>query len=170
MADTLRPDIQAAKDRLQTKIGANREINKLVEYLWEGEQVQLLAAGTYGAGQGLVALTDRRVLFLHDGWLSKTTEDFPIEKISSAQWSSGLMFGTLTIFASGNKAEISQMDKKDGKALADALRNRLSGHGQQQTAPAAPVDSAGSSFEMLKALRDRGVLTPDEFAQFVTRL
>lgn len=167
MSDELRPDIQAARDHMQSKIGAGREIRRLIEYLWDGERVQLLASGQYGPGTGLVALTDRRMLFVKDGRMSQTSEDFPIEKIASVQWSSGVMFGTLIVFASGNKAEIKQMDKKDGKQIADALRDRLA-PGQAPAAPAAPAPAAGgddvyAQLAKLGELRDAGILTAQEF-------
>lgn len=38
-------------------------------------------------------LTDRRLLFVQDGLTSKTTEDFPMDKVSSVQWSSGMLVG-----------------------------------------------------------------------------
>ena len=46
------------------KFGGGREIKRLTEYLWEGEQVERMTAGAYGKGTGLVILTDRRLLFL----------------------------------------------------------------------------------------------------------
>jgi hypothetical protein len=123
---------------MQNKIGAKREIRKLVEYLWDNEQVHLMASGTYGPGLGLVVLTDRRLLFVKDGMMSKTTEDFPLEKVASVQWSSGMLMGTLIVFASGNKAEITKMDRKDGKQIADAVRERLA----SGPAPAATPEPA----------------------------
>ncbi|MDA2805717.1 PH domain-containing protein [Nocardiopsis suaedae] len=196
MAEELRPDIQAAKDRMSSRIGANREMRKLVEYLWHGEQVTHLVSGAYGGGVGLVVLTDRRMLFLKDGWTSQTVESFPFEKVSSVQWSGGMMMGKIIVFASGNKAEITQVPKPDGKAMVDALNNVLAG-APQPAAPPAPSpapqppapqvppvppsfqqaavpaqDPLGAvpSFELVRALRDRGVVTPDEFAFIAQRL
>lgn len=150
MADEpLRPDIQAAADRMTTKAGAKREIRKLMGYLWEGEAVTHMAAGAYGAGTGLVVLTDRRLLFVMDGWTQSKTEDFPLERISSVQWSTGTLLGTLTVFASGNKAEIKNMSKVDGKTIADTIRARLASQpaqaGPQYGAypPAPPQQMAG---------------------------
>ncbi|XKK40326.1 hypothetical protein HFP72_06775 [Nocardiopsis sp. ARC36] len=77
-----------------------------------------------------------------------------------------------------NKAEIGQMQKPDGKAVVDAINSIISKgpvHAQAepahhappvQHAPSAPM----SSFEMVKELRNRGVLTPDEFGQIVNGL
>jgi hypothetical protein len=77
MAESLRPDIQAAKNKMQTRLGAGREMKRLTTYLWEGESVHLMAAGRYGGGTGLVVLTDRRLLFVMDGVMRQTIEDFP---------------------------------------------------------------------------------------------
>lgn len=168
---SLRPDIAAAADRMDVKTGAKREIVKLVEYLWEGELVQHMAAGNYGGGIGLVALTDRRLMFVKDGWVGKTSEDFPLDKISSVQWSSGMLTGTLTVFASGNKAAIGNMSKAGGKIIADTIRERLASGPPpvpQQTAPAAAPASAAQedvleTLRKLGELRDAGVVTSGEF-------
>jgi hypothetical protein len=128
-----------------------------------------MAGGAYGPGTGLVVLTDRRLLFLKDGVMRQVTEDFPLDKVSSVQWSSGLALGTFTIFASGNKAEIKNMNKKDGKQIADAARECLSNraHLAPSGPPATSVPgSDGDVYDQLRKLgelREAGVLTPDEF-------
>src|SRR4051794_9418680 len=90
-----RPDIAAARARMRVKFGAGREIKRLTDHLWEGETVDRMTTGTYGKGTGLVVLTDRRLLFVQDGVISKTTEDFPMDKVSSVQWTSGMMMGSI---------------------------------------------------------------------------
>lgn len=170
MSDHLRPDIESAKARMRVKMGGGREIKKLAGYLWEGETVQRMTTGTYGKGTGLVVMTDRRLVFVQDGVMSKSTEDFPYSKISSVSWNSGMMLGTLVVFASGNKAEIKNMNKDDGKEMADALRERLADSPASQTlatSASAPAAASGPDvMEQLKKLgelRDAGVLTPEEF-------
>jgi hypothetical protein len=169
MGAQLRPDIEAARSKMRIKMGAGREIKHLQEHLWEQEQVRAMTTGTYGPGTGLVVLTGRRLLFVKDGVISKATEDFPLEKISSVQWSSGLASGTITIFASGNKAEIKNVNKDDGKSLTDLLRAVITG----QAAVGARADESptgGSSSEdifdqlrKLGELRDAGIVTAEEF-------
>jgi hypothetical protein len=138
MAIELRPDIQAAKDRISTRMGAGREFKKLEGYLWEGEVVDCVCVGQYGRGTGLLVLTNSRLLFLVDGMTGSTFEDFPLGKITSVQWNSGFVQGTLTVYASGNKAEINNVAKPDGPPLADKVRAILAGH----TAPVAPTTPA----------------------------
>lgn len=139
MATELRPDIQSAKDRISTRMGAGREFKKLESYLWEGEVVDSVCVGQYGRGTGLLVLTNSRLLFLVDGMTGSTFEDFPLSKITSVQWSSGFVQGTLTVYASGNKAEINNVAKPDGPPLADKVRAILAGH-------TAPVASAPPAF------------------------
>lgn len=123
----VRPDIDAATVRLPSALGAKREIRKLPEVLREDEKVRMLATGQYGGGQGLVVMTDKRLLFFKHGFLRQVVEDFPYNRISSVQWTAGPLLGTLTVFTSGNQAEIKAMPKDSGKALADKLRARLAG-------------------------------------------
>lgn len=161
----LRPDIEAAKSKMRVKLGGGREIKKLPEHLWDGESVLAMTTGAYGKGVGLVVMTDRRLLFVQDGFMSKTSEDFPYSKISSVSWGSGLAMGTITVFASGNKAEIKNVQKEDGKSMVDALRERLAD--SPATAPAAPAAAPANDImgqiKQLGELRDAGVLTAEEF-------
>ena len=142
-----------------------------------------MVSGTYGSGTGLAVLTDRRLMFVKDGWVGKTTEDFPLDKISSVQWNSGIMFGKLTVFASGNKAEITNVGKQAGKAIADTIRERLASGPTyppqppaQPPTPVAPApapasappadmsrDEVFSALRQLGELRDAGIVTDAEF-------
>ena len=157
---------------MDSKLGAKRELRALPEHLWEGETVERLSSGTYGNGVGIVVVTDRRMLFLKDGRMSKTSEDFPFDKISSIQWSTGMLVGTITVFVSGNKAEIKGVGKVDGKGIVDHVRNKVSNKQsveQQDPLIAAPVAQAAppedilGTLKSLGELRDAGVVTPDEF-------
>lgn len=172
VAFNVRPDIDAAAAKLKSTMGSKREIERLPEVLWEGETVEMLATGVYGKGNGLVAMTSHRLIFLKHGIMSQQVEDFPYTRISSVQWSGGMLMGTLQVFASGNKAEIKQMPKDVGKDLADALRARLGGvtPGTPPTGPAAAPAPAGgqgvaSRLATLDQLRSQGLVTEQEYAE-----
>lgn len=168
----VRPDIDAAAAKLKSTLGSKREIQRLPEVLWEGETVVMLATGVYGKGNGLVAMTDQRLIFLKHGIMSQQVEDFPYGRISSVQWSGGMIMGTLQVFASGNKAEIKQMPKDQGKDLADALRARIAGvvpgappaGAASAPAPAAGQDVAGR-LATLDGLRSQGLVSEQEYAE-----
>lgn len=75
--------------------------------------------------------------------------------------------GKITIFASGNTSEITNVNKDDGKEIVDKIRHMLSAPREQT--PPAPVASssvAADPIEQLKRLgelRVAGVLTSEQF-------
>ncbi|WP_051744832.1 PH domain-containing protein [Streptomyces yerevanensis] len=176
----VRPDIDAAAARLGGVVfGSKREIAKLPEVLWEGEAVHMLATGNYGGGLGLLAMTDHRLIFLKHGFMSQQIEDFPYSKVSSVQWNGGIVQGTLTVYASGNRAEIKQIPKADGKALADRLRMHIAqGSTPAATAPAsavggqptAPVQDIASRLATLDQLYAAGAVSDAEYQDRRTKI
>ncbi|MEV4923680.1 SHOCT domain-containing protein [Streptomyces roseoverticillatus] len=171
----VRPDIDAAAEKIAPAIGSRREIEQLPSVLWEGETVDMLASGTYGGGGGLVALTNLRLVFFKHGIMSQKLEDFPLGNISSVQWSAGLLMGTLSVFASGNRADIKQVPKPHGEALSGRLR-MLIATAQAPTAPAAPaapalaaaptgVQDVASRLATLDQLRAAGAITDAEYQE-----
>lgn len=165
----LRADIAAAKKKMGVRLGAGREIKRLPRHLWENETVELMTTGMYGKGIGLVVLTDRRLLFVHEGVMSQSSEDFPMDKVSSVEWRSGLVQGEIVIFASGNKTEIKSVAKDDGKQIVDTIRHRISApsDGLPSARPSSETSTAAADpieqLRKLGELRDAGVLTPEEF-------
>ena len=174
----VRPDIDAAAAKLSTTMGSKREIQRLPEVLWEGETVEMLATGQYGGGAGLVAMTNLRLIFYKNGIMQQKVEDFPYGKISSVQWQGGMLMGTLTVYTSGNRADIKNVPKTEGKTLADELRR----HTAQGTVPgAAPASSVGASspapgqdiasrLATLDQLRGQGLVSEEEYAQRRARI
>jgi hypothetical protein len=110
MALELRPDIQAALERLDANplsgslrsdasfatrmfftpsggSGADREIENLVEHLSDGETVDMFCVGSFRVRRGLLTLTNRRLFFLELGRLGGVfQQDFSFEDISSVEW------------------------------------------------------------------------------------
>ncbi|MFE7128947.1 PH domain-containing protein [Streptomyces sp. NPDC057617] len=170
MSTNVRPDIDAAVAKLSGTLGSKREIAKLPEVLWEGETVDMLATGIYGKGNGLVVMTNMRLIFLKHGIMGQQLEDFPYPKISSVQWQGGMIMGTMTVFASGNKAEIKSMPKDNGKALADKLRMVLARGGAAPGVPAAAAavpqqQDPASRLATLDQLRAVGAISDQEYQE-----
>ncbi len=138
-----RPDLQAAVDQLKMTYGIGREVKRLPQYLWENETVDCLCTGTYGRGQGLLTLTNRRLFFLHLGIRGITEEGFPFDKISSVNWSSGIRTGAITISTTGNKkSRIENVNPADGKVLTDRVRAVLAGDQRPTGTAEAPAPAS----------------------------
>jgi hypothetical protein len=58
-----------------TQLGSKREIKKLQDHLHEGEQFLKLGPGHISVKQGIVALTDQRLLFVFHGLTGQAVED-----------------------------------------------------------------------------------------------
>jgi hypothetical protein len=160
-----RPDIVAAAARMGWRTGGKRELKNLAEHLHEGETVRFIAQGTYENDQGILVLTDVRLLFLFHGVMRQRKEDFPLRLISSVQTKSGWGTGEIKVFVSGNSASISGIVKSDLEPLADAVRQGIAAqHAAPPTAlSAASADDPYEALRKLASLRDAGVLTEEEF-------
>lgn len=163
MAEALRSDIRSAADRLQSKIGIGRELKTLESELWEAETVSLLASGTYTSGNGVIVLTDRRVLFYLKRLVGAQTEDFPLSKISSIDYKSGMLMGEITIYTSGQKATIKNVEKAIGKQIVDAVRNQISQ--PTETPKISNGDSVADQLLKLKQLHAAGALTDAQYEE-----
>lgn len=159
---------QLANSKLKSRMGVKKELKTLPSHLSEGEQVLNLSSGMYDGANGLVVLTDRRVIFIEAGLGRSRFEDFGYDKITSVQTSSGMMFGELTIHASGNKAEMKNMLKDRAKEIGEYVRNQINAPAAVHTSGAPPVaapvtDDPADQIRKLAALRDEGLLTDEEF-------
>jgi hypothetical protein len=175
---------ELASTKLDMRMGVGKELKKLPALLLDGEEVLNLARGRYDRRQGLVVLTDRRILFVEEGVMRSRLEDFPYAKVSSVQSQTAVMSGKLQIFASGNKAVIDNvLPKARAVEIADYVRHRIaepaSGLATQaagSSPPVAAVPQPDVTDQLMKLgeLRDAGVLTTEEFeskkAELLARL
>ena len=95
-------------DRFFTK----KELNHLPKVLMDGEQVLAFSSGLMDGNTWLIALTDKRVIFLDKGLLyglRQTT--IPIDKISAVSGETGIIFGKITINAGHGEKKITQVLK-----------------------------------------------------------
>jgi hypothetical protein len=177
--------VRDATGRMGVKVGARRELRKLSGHLLPGESVRYLASGTVERRQGLIALTDRRLLILFHGVVRQDVQDLPLDRITSIREKAGMLLGTLTVLASNTTLVITNVSKTDMKALSNALRTRIS-TGSLPTLPplevpssvadendahgAGPAADALEQLARLGDLRNSGVLSEVEFAEAKAQL
>lgn len=152
---------------------ARKEIKELPAILWENEQVEHMLQGMYNNGLGALFATNKRLVFVDKGLLfGLKVEDFPYDKITSIQYETKILQGTLTIFASGNKAEITHAEKALVRTFAEHVRARISAPVESKAIaePASGDDDIISKLERLAKLKEKGILSEDEFAQQKARI
>lgn len=163
---------QIGKLALPAQVLGRKELKELPNILWDDEEVLDIVQGMYGNGVGILVGTQRRLVFVDKGLLyGLKVEDFPLDKISSIQYQTGMLMGTITIFTSGNKAEIKNVAKAEARRFAEAARARMSTQAAAPSArtgtPPAPAGVGGdltAELTKLGALKAQGILSEDEFA------
>lgn len=171
----MRPDIAAAWDRITNKMGKKRDIRKLPEYLGSDEHVFAMAGGLTGGNNGLLVATDRRVLFVSEGVINHSFEDFPYDRITTVMTKRGMAFGKILITTAGVTRVIEQVNKGEAEAISAVIRERVDGTTRERAyrpplTPAAPpavgpAKGIAAELRELAELRDSGILTEDEFAE-----
>jgi hypothetical protein len=145
--------------------GVGRELRELPTVLNEGEYLLDIIQGSYANQTGVLLRTTTRVIFFAKGIVSTKVEEFPLDKLTSVQYSTGLMLGDITIFASGNKAETTNTVKAHTRTFVDGLRSQL----ELSKKPTASYPHAAqgtgtiAELEKLAGLKERGLLTDEEF-------
>lgn len=152
-----RPDIVVAAVRMSWQMGGKRELKKLAGHLHKGETVRFIAQGTYENDQGIVVLTDVRLLFLFHGVMRQRKEDFPLRLISWVQTKSGMVTGEMKVFVSGNSSSISGIVKSDLGPLANTVRQ---GMATQHAAPPTAPPAAAADDRMRRCKSSRHFATP----------
>lgn len=143
-----------------------KEIKELPEILADNEQVNNLIQGTYNNGQGILISTDRRLVFIDKGLLyGLKVEDFPLDKISSIQYETGLLLGKVKIHTSGNIATIDNVEKGSARKFAEFVRDKLSQPTPQTITQNTSEPNALEQLEKLAKLKDSGIITEEEFAE-----
>lgn len=118
---------QIADDKLGrvTRLQVRRELKFLAERLAGDESLLALASAESGKKDGLIAVTDRRLMFLEKGMVRTHIEEFPFGRISSVESTTRMRKGTLTVHSSGNSTEFTDVHPKSAVGeIAGLVRER----------------------------------------------
>lgn len=147
-----------------------KEIKELPNILADNEIIDNIIQGTYNNGQGILVSTDRRLVFVDKGLLfGLKVEDFPLDKISSIQYETGIMWGKVKIHTTSNVASIEQVDKAAARKFGEFVRDKLSRPKETVAVQPQPQTAAQPNvleqLEKLGQLKTAGILSEEEFAE-----
>lgn len=149
-----------------------KELAHLPLVLAAGEQVLAFASGLMDANTWLIVLTNRRVLFLDKGMLYGLKQvAIDLDKVNAVSGKTGLIFGEIQIEDGANNRTIRNVPKATVTRFTNMLRDTMEarkGGLVPSTAPAAT--DVVSQLERLGALKERGLLTEQEFADQKAKL
>jgi hypothetical protein len=161
--DDIKKQIQQLKISNSVSILGRREINELPEILAQTEIIDNIVQGTYNNGQGILASTNRRLIFIDKGILyGLKVEDFPLDKISTIQYETGFLLGGIKIHTSGNIAKIENVEKSIARSFSEFVRDKLSQQKEISTISISEPDIL-DQIEKLANLKEKGILSEDEF-------
>lgn len=163
--DEIKDDIKnIGADNISMFLG-RKEINELPNILSNSERVDNIIQGTYDNGQGVLISTNSRLVFIDKGLIyGLKVEDFPLDKISSIQYETGLIFGKVKIYTSGNTAVIDNIEKTSARKFAEFVRNKLSQPKELQLQGTPQIDIF-EKIEKLAKLKESGILSEEEFME-----
>jgi len=166
-----------AESKRAWRWGYKTAVERLAAALFADEQLVDMATGmsTYVLAyrKAVVLVTDRRVLIAQQksgGSSGKIIiEEFPLSNISSVESGGGALSARLSIYAPGNKCEVTGMKVDEAQRVAAAVREGMAAS-SSESASTAPVTSVADELKKLAELRDAGVLTNEEFETQKRRL
>ena len=154
--------------------GTAKEVSHLPEILHDDENIKYLTSGLTDGTTWLIVCTQKRIVLLDYGmFFGMKQSEMALENINSISYQTGLLFGSIEIWHGGARMLIENCDKKTVKPFADAVNAAIKALKEnQQAAPstaqpqnaAASGDDVVSKLERLAALKEKGILTDDEFA------
>jgi hypothetical protein len=152
------------------RLGCVRAIGRLAEVINDGETLITGVPGELKSeGMGLLLLTDRRLAFVHTGilWGLKII-DFPLRAIGSIDSSTGVIFGEVTVTASGAKQTIAKIPKRYVADFATKAREAWTPNTAPQPAGGTKSGDIGTDFTTaigrLVDMKSAGHLTDEEFS------
>lgn len=157
-------------DNTSTFFG-RKEIKELPKILAPDEKIDNIIQGIYNKGMGILVSTNRRLVFIDKGMIyGLKVEDFPLDKITSIQYETGLILGEVKIHTSSNIAIIDHVDKNDARKFAEFVRDKIS----KPTIDSIPQNNSQPNIleqlEKLGKLKESGVLTEEEFNDYKKKL
>ena len=159
---------------IETRWLSKKELKELPNILWQDEILERIIEGTFAgkAGRGLQCATDRRLIFLDKGMLGGLdVQIFPYENVSSIEYSTGLMTGSITIYASNAKDEIKNCPKDKIQNFAANVQQLMRASKTPVTQNAVPTINSQCECRpkilQLLTLRESNILDDAQFAEAI---
>ena len=150
--------------------GTRSEINSLPGIIQAAEQIKALTSGFLNERTWLIVCTNRRLLFLDNGWFWRVHQlDIPLEKINSFEFRSGFFFGEFTVYDGSTKSVVGKIRKGTLQPFVNAINVELERIRARNHSPQVILNVA-DQIRKLAELRRQQILTEDEFQKQKTKL
>lgn len=147
-----------------------KNIKELQSHLDDGEIIEASIYGAYetkiiGSGtinNGILAATNKKVVFFGKKMFGFDLEVFPYSNISSVEYSKDMMGHKVTLFASGNKASMKWINKGEVQRFVEIVKSRI-GKKETTQGTVSSDDDIYTQIEKLSDLKNKGIISEQEF-------
>jgi hypothetical protein len=140
------------------------------------EQLFAMVSGYNTGGFGILAATNQRLFFIRKGSKDTLIKDLGVHQPDSLKYEAGGMFATISIVSGDSVVKITNVDNELARAFCSKAKARLQASQKSPAVPPTliiqapqPIDLA-TQIERLAALKERGLLTQEEFEMQKKRL
>ena len=152
----LRPDTLAAAQAMVSDSRTDVEIVALESALTDAETVLRMMDGRYDGERGLLVLTDHRVFFRTRGRNRHIPFSVLLVDVASIEGSTHKAVGSVRLISADGSVLVGDILGNQGELLAAEARDAMAGRPR-------PVLDPLAALAELRALRDSGAITADEF-------
>lgn len=148
-------------------MGEKKNLKELNKILNDDEETEKTIVAWHDHREGVLSITNRRLLFVGKGLLSGlTVKDFPLEKIINVDYqlksfTSISRSSFIRIYGHGNAIEFDGVigSKDEVKDFVEHLKSKVG----KQNHTASKDNDFISQLERLAKLKEQGILTEEEF-------
>lgn len=149
-----------------------KNLTALKEHLDSNETIKTSVFGSYEGKlmgndtirSGVLAATDKRVVFFAKKLFGFEMESFLFKNISSVEKSKGLMGHAITINASGNDVKMKWIQKGEIEKFTEFVNSNLGVSSEASSVEAKVDNDIPSQIKKLSELLEQGILTEEEFS------
>ena len=167
-----RPDVAAAVARMGRTLGIKRELRSLADRLHEGEVVQDIGRVEFHGHGCMLAVTNRRLLFVREGMVRESVEEIPLHAITAVASHRKLANGVLEVTVAGTREKWPMTSASHTQRVSDTIRRVVHDNANppavvttaaQQPTQAPPTVDPMAQLRQLAELRDAGIISAAEF-------
>ena len=157
--------MQAKELNVKNMWFTRREFHYLPKILAEDEKLKAFASGLMNGKTWLIVATNRRIIFLDKGLIYRLNQvEIPLTKINSISQKEGLFLGEINIWDGASNMEIRNVAKRYVANFVNAVNQAMEDLNKPN-----PVELSNNSVSdelmKLEELRERGILTDEEFSE-----
>ena len=156
-------------DNLTNSFSKEKEVKHLPKILDDNEHIRYLTRGSMDDNRYyLIVCTQKRMIFLSCGlFVGLFQSEILLERINSISYKTGAMFASLEICHGVSKISIKDSINELAKPFVDAVNLAIKELKNTETSEpkASNQDDTIAKLEKLAALKEKGILTEEEFAQ-----